>query len=123
MRLSRFTLLTIIVLIASFSFLDYHTYIRETADHPSLLPDILAGRGLAPQQYRIAVPLLAQAVHRVSHVSFEALFALIDLICGIGAALAVRRSLALTPEFRAASLTGQFARLSTLCALILFYFF
>ena len=112
-----------VVLLASFSFLDYHTYIRETADHPSLLPDILAGRGLAPQQYRIAVPLLAQAVHRVSHLSFETLFALIDLLCGLGAALAIRRSLTLTPEFRSASLAGQFARLATLSTLILFYFF
>ncbi|MGI8771646.1 MAG: hypothetical protein ACR2JE_09425 [Acidobacteriaceae bacterium] len=100
-RLRRFLTWAVVILSAGYTFLDYWNYSRMWHADPREWADLLAGRGLAPAQYRIGVMRLAAFLAQHLHTHLRHMFALIDcvsLLIGLACILAL---LSRTALFRA----------------------
>ncbi len=79
-RLRRFLIWAALILSAGYTFLDYWNYSRMWHDFPAEWTGLLAGRGLAPAQYRIGVLRLSAFLAQHSHSQLRHMFALIDFV-------------------------------------------
>lgn len=90
LRLKRFLAWFSLLLTAGYTFLDYWNYNRMGREDPREWADLLAGRGIAPAQYRIGVLHLADLLARIVHAQLRHGFAIIDFACllaGLGGVL------------------------------------
>jgi hypothetical protein len=87
--LRRFLVWSTILITSGYSFLDYWEYSRSShAAGVSEWDLLLAGRGLAPAQYRIGVLKTAALLARLGHAQLRHAFAAIDFLC-LGVSLAL----------------------------------
>jgi hypothetical protein len=99
-RLRRFLTWAVLILTAGYTFLDYWNYSRMWHAGPQEWADLLAGRGLAPAQYRIGVLRVAAFLAQHSHTQLRHMFALIDLACLLLGLVCILALLSRTTLFR-----------------------
>ena len=120
-RMRRVSLWLILLLVASFTFLDYWTYSTDHRLHPGNYEMLIQGTAPAPAQYRIGVAFAAQGLRKVTHLGFRHLFAIFDFLFAIGAACLLRAVLAGSRAFRAAPPASRWLRLLVFLLLFSFY--
>jgi hypothetical protein len=120
--MGRASLWLILMLVGSYTFLDYWSYSADFHLRPATYDLFLKGQGTAPAQYRIGLIYAAKVLHKVVHLGYRHSFALFDFIFGIAAAYLLRGVLAATSSFRAATPLSRWLRLSVMLGLLSFYF-
>jgi hypothetical protein len=110
-----------VVIAAAWTFLDYWNYNRMNRDDPGEWSALLAGRGIAPAQYRVGVLRLGALLARIAHLQLRHVFAALDflaLLVGLGAVLlSLTRSL----PWKRFGVTAQWALGLGCLALLQFY--
>lgn len=122
-RLRRFSFYVLLIVVGAFCFLDYWAYSVAFYKDPSALNSLLAGTGLAPQQYRVGVLVAAKFVIRAAHghIGYRHCFALFDLLAGIATAWLVREILFRSPSFQRAGEASRWFRTFALLGLLAYY--
>ena len=120
-RMRSLSLWIFVVLIASFTFLDYWAYSKEYYQNPHTYDLLIEGKALAPAQYRVGITFAALALHKVAHLGFRHAFTVFDFCFALGAAWALRSVLAGTIAFRSATLGSRWLRLLLLSLVFSFY--
>ncbi len=106
-RLKRFLLWFSLLLAAGYTFLDYWNYNRMGREDPHEWVHLLAGRGIAPAQYRVGVLRTAALFARFTHLQLRHGFGVIDFVCllvGLASLLVLLRR---SHAFRASTPAGQ----------------
>jgi hypothetical protein len=94
-------------IVGSTIFADYWEYSRAYHANPDTWTDVIHGTADAPQQYRIAVPWLADQMRRHGHMGLRHGFTLIDFF---SAALAVYLIFAIFERSAVYRAAGETAR-------------
>jgi hypothetical protein len=111
----------VLFIASGWTFLDYWNYNRMNREDPAEWPSLLAGRGIAPAQYRIGVFRLGAWLAHPAHLQLRHAFAAIDFVCLLAGTAAVLLLLVRTPLFRLADSIARWA-LAFLClGLLQFY--
>ncbi len=113
-RLKRFLVWFSLLLAAGYTFLDYWNYNRMGREDPREWTELLAGRGIAPAQYRVGVLRAAALVAHISHLQLRHGFALIDFACLLAGLGSILYLLTRTPDFRTSAPAMQWG-LCLLC--------
>ena len=117
----RASLWLILVVVASFTYLDYWTYSIDYYAHPQTYELFLHGNGPAPAQYRVGLIFLARPLHRITHLGYRHLFTVFDFVFGLAAAFLLRRVLVATRAFQAGTLGSRWLQLAIFLGLLAFY--
>ena len=120
--LRRASFWVILLLVLSYTFLDYWGYSAEYRAHPELYETFAQGQGSAPAQYRIGLIYAAKILHKVGHLGYRHSFALFDLVFALAATLLVRNVLLHLPAFGAATQGSRWTQMAMLLGLLSFYF-
>jgi hypothetical protein len=122
-RLRRFSLYVLLLVVASFCFLDYWAYSVQFYKDPSALNSLIAGTGLAPQQYRVGILVAAKFLIRAAHghIGYRHCFALFDFLTAIATGWLVREILFRSPSFQRAGEASRWFRTFALLGLLAYY--
>ena len=120
--LRRASFWVILLLVVSYTFLDYWGYSAEYRAHPELYETFAQGQGSAPAQYRIGLIYAAKLLHKAGHLGYRHSFALFDLIFALAATLLARNLLLHLPAFRASKQGSRWTQMAILLGLLSFYF-
>ena len=121
-RMRRAALWLTVMLVGSYTFLDYWAYSFDFHAHPAAYDLFLHGQGSAPAQYRIGLIFAAKVLHNVVHLGYRHSFALFDFILGLAAVWLLRGVLVASRSFRAATPAMRWMRLALFFGLLSFYF-
>ena len=119
----RFTLWALLIIVGAFTFLDYWAYSVLSHADPGAVEKLIAGRGLAPQQYRVGVLFAARFLSRLvhGHLTYRHFFALFDFAFAAAAGWLLREILFHTQSFLAASKVSRLLRIFLLLGLATYY--
>ena len=122
-NLRRLSALALLVVVASFTFLDYWSYSSTFHAHPGLVEALVAGHGFAPQQYRVGVLISAHELVVLSHnhLGYRHIFALFDFVFALAAGFLARAVLFRSAAFAAAGAAWQGVQVVGLVGLLAFY--
>ena len=120
-RMRRVSLWLILLLVASFTFLDYWSYSTDYHLYPGKYDLLIQGRAPAPAQYRVGVAFAAQGLRRLTHLGFRHLFAMFDFLFALASAFLLRAVLAGSRAFRSAAPASRWQRLIIFLLLFSFY--
>ncbi len=120
-RMRGYSLWLILLLAASFTYLDYWSYSADYHQFPGKYDLLIQGTAPAPAQYRVGVVFAALGLRMVTHLGYRHVFALFDFLCAFGAALLLRAVLAGSAGFRAATVGSRWLRLAVFVLLLSFY--
>lgn len=121
-RPSKAAKLLLALVVCSAIFADYWEYSRQYHGNPESWMDVIQGTADAPQQYRIAVPEMADLLRRHGHMGLRHGFTLIDFA---GAMVAVYLLFAVferSSTYRAANETTRWFGVAAFVFLVQFYF-
>ena len=119
----RVFLLFLLVIVASWTYLDYWAYSALYHAHPGELPALVSGLGEAPAQYRVEVLNFAHLLvtHAHHHLGYRHLFALFDFVFALASGWLILQVLLNTRSFLEASPLSQWLRLFLVLGLTVFY--
>jgi hypothetical protein len=89
------------------AYIGYFGYRAAMLAAPGAWDDLLAGRGAAPDQYRVGIMWLAHWIMLYGHVNLAFALASIDLVTGLIAALLLLEILRRTAVYRSADAVGR----------------
>jgi len=95
-------------------YVGYFGYRTGGMDAPGALDDLLAGRGPAPDQYRVGVVWVAHWMTLLPHVNLPFALAAIDLMSGVVAGLLLLEMLLRTEVYAQADAAGRWLGCATL---------
>jgi hypothetical protein len=120
--LRRFVGWAIVLITSGYTFLDYWNYSRTWHEGGGSEWDaLLAGRGIAPAQYRIGVIRVAGLLASLTHTQMRHTFAAIDFVCLGVSLLLLFRLLMRSGVFAAAERMGRWLQASLGLGCVLLY--
>ena len=116
--------LALFLLAASFAFLDYWSYSSTFHANPGQVEALVAGHGLAPQQYRVGVMMAAHVIVVATrqHLGYRHLFALWDFVAAFVTGRLILSVLFATESYRRADRSGQGLRIAVVLGLLAYDF-
>lgn len=112
--------LALFLVAASFAFLDYWAYSSAFHANPGQVEALVAGHGLAPQQYRVGVMMAAHEIGRATrdHLQYRHVFALFDFVAALATGALILSVLFTTVSYRLADRGGQCLRIAVVLGLL-----
>ena len=116
--------LALFLITASFAFLDYWAYSTLFHANPGQIETLVAGHGLAPQQYRVGVMMAAHEIGRASrdHLQYRHVFAFFDFAAALATGGLILSVLFATASYRLADRSGQCLRIAVVLGLLTYDF-